>query len=1211
MGSIFISYCHRDADKVLPFCELLRKRNYLCWFDKKNIDDGDFWDEHIKTAIASCRVFIAFLSNEYNNSIYCREEFARAKRNDHCKIFVVTIGNVLNNLNILDEYSAYQVITLEGEGFDQNLLNRLSVRDEFDECRLVATKRKVDIDKCKTFITFLGQNKERNLLNYLKIFLQVLLKINDFNCEGKYLNKQSDFSSLVIDDAFSSNPEAFFINDNDFSNNLEDMCFQNNFIKNVYLNLFTLFQNPFSQNIKLNKICLSNAFADYLEKNYLRRDNFNSKPVSHFIKETFKYFEYEINNLFSADELLDNLIQRVSSIYSAYATFINILKRINLETSFVDSSVSRQCFDVLKIYYKCFYLDKKIISECLPDLKDEGSGKILSENSLGENYFRNGNFYLYGNYGCGASCLLISLFLKSSDILYLDLSKIVEYAECEDNLIKHSFTLTYKNTLGLSYAPLSNYSFYHSRVTLILDNFDYLNSENKKKILKELEDLNDSFNICFYSRKRNIDNKVYLDNQTSNVFQKFSYLEVLPLDSKKILTYLEKCNTDLDLISQLKNNSNQSFFEFFNSFSKLNIFISLNQDNEISDENETLISPIKMYQLFFDSKEDFSLSKNISTLFENDLADIKDIISSAVQDEIRKIEQIAFYGNYNELTKKRFRNLFVKYNVLYEKEGKYYIVDDLKVYFKASYLSHQIKESITNYDFENLEQMLMPFANQYQVLEYLSEMKLFDDDFYFTLSQTQEDKFVHLKEIIYKIALYNDEEEVLRLMSLISLPEISEHAFLNCENLEIVYLPNNLKKIGHAAFANMSRLKKLVLSSLSEELIISAFAAVNCQNLKTIILGDNYKKYHHPLFFNLKNLKKIIVSENNSFFTSLLDDKVLYSFDGKILYIAANSLQGEVILPETTEVITEHSLAYLDKITKLKINKNCISISSDFTDFDMMLTEYEVDSKNPLFFTSSGVLYKKDDKLTLFRLPPGYFGEVKISDDVKVIGGDSLSTCQKVKKIILNRGLEKIGSYAFADIYNLEEVDFTSSDIRKIQLGNYLFLSSNDDVKIIIKSFDEIKSLNLKQFNSVYNQNNIHSIEYRFVKPQKIDIGFLEKNFEIISNPKNEKEYARVVLLRNTKQFRDVISIKDTNYNILLIGLAEYNLINCKSHDEIIKYLDDLIINSHISMMVFLRDLPIIEEFLSFKNQIALLRSERDFLKGSTLLIDMFKEEIK
>ena len=231
MGSIFISYCHRDADKVLPFCELLRKRNYLCWFDKKNIDDGDFWDEHIKTAIASCRVFIAFLSNEYNNSIYCREEFARAKRNDHCKIFVVTIGNVLNNLNILDEYSAYQVITLEGEGFDQNLLNRLSVRDEFDECRLVATKRKVDIDKCKTFITFLGQNKERNLLNYLKIFLQVLLKINDFNCEGKYLNKQSDFSSLVIDDAFSSDSEAFFINDNDFSNNLEDMCFQNNFIK--------------------------------------------------------------------------------------------------------------------------------------------------------------------------------------------------------------------------------------------------------------------------------------------------------------------------------------------------------------------------------------------------------------------------------------------------------------------------------------------------------------------------------------------------------------------------------------------------------------------------------------------------------------------------------------------------------------------------------------------------------------------------------------------------------------------------------------------------------------------------------------------------------------------------------------------------------------------------------------------------------------------
>lgn len=1211
MGSIFISYCHRDAHLVLPFCELLRKRNYLCWFDKKNIDDGDFWDEHIKTAIASCRVFIAFLSNEYNNSIYCREEFARAKRNDHCKIFVITIGNVMNNLNILDEYSAYQVITLDGEIFDQNLLNRLSAKEEFNECRLIATNRKIDTDKCKSFLTYLGQNKERNLLNYLKMFLQILLRISDLNYAGHYLNKQADFSSLVIDETNSPNPEAFFINEVDFNKDYYDKNSQNNFIKNVYINLFTLFQNPFAQNLRIENISLSKAFLDYLEKHYSKRSCFKGKNISLFINEVLKYFENELNNLFNDSLLLDDLIIKVSNIYNAYATFINILKRINFESSFVDASVNEKCFEVLKIYYKYFYLNIKIINECLPNLKDEASGKILSENFLNTNISKNSNFYLYGNYGCGASCLLISVFFKTSNVLYLDLSKVVEYAESEENLIKHSFTLTYKNTLGLNYAPLSNYSSYYSRVTLILDNFDYLNSENKKRILKELDELEDSFNICFYSRKRNIDNKVYLDNQSSNIFQKFSYLEVLPLDSTKILTYLEKCNADEDLISQLKNNDSQSFFEFFNSFSKLNIFISLNQDNEIADERETLISPIKMYQLFFDSKEEFSLSKNISTLFENDLADIKDIISSAVQDEIGKIEQIAFYGNYDELTKKRFRNLFVKYNVLYEKDGKYYIVDDLKVYFKASYLSHQLRESITNYDFENLEKMLLPFANQYQVLEYLSEMKLFDDDFYFSLGQTQEDKFECLKEIIYKISLYNDEEEVLRLMSLISLTEISEHAFLNCENLETIYLPNNLKKVGHAAFANMSRLKKLVLSSFSDELIVSAFAIVNCQNLQTIILGDNYKKYHHPLFFNLKNLKKIIVSENNLFFASLLDNKILYSFDGKILYIAANSLQGEITLPATTEVITEHSLAYLDKITKLSINKNCVSISSDFTDFDLMLTEYEVDQKNPFFFTSSGILYKKEDKLILFRLPPGYSGDVKINDDVKVIGGDSLSTCQKVKKIILNRGLEKIGSYAFADIYNLEEVDFTESDIRKIQLGNYLFLSSNDNVKIIIKSFDELKRLNLKQFNSVYNQNNIHSIEYRFNQPQKINIEFLASNFEIISNPKNDKEYARVVLLRNTKQFRDVISIKETNYNILLIGLAEYNLINCKSHEEIINYLDDLIVNSHIAMMVFLRDLPIIEEFLSFKNKIALIRSERDFLKGSALLIDMFKEEIK
>lgn len=70
---IFISYSHKDADRVLPVIAQMQRDGFRVWYDE-GITPGDEWDDNIADHLAKCAFFIPFLSQDYLDSENCKDE---------------------------------------------------------------------------------------------------------------------------------------------------------------------------------------------------------------------------------------------------------------------------------------------------------------------------------------------------------------------------------------------------------------------------------------------------------------------------------------------------------------------------------------------------------------------------------------------------------------------------------------------------------------------------------------------------------------------------------------------------------------------------------------------------------------------------------------------------------------------------------------------------------------------------------------------------------------------------------------------------------------------------------------------------------------------------------------------------------------------------------------------------------------------------------
>lgn len=90
---IFISYSHKDSDRVCPIIERLKKEGFNVWYDD-GIEPGSEWDENIANHISQCGYFIAFISENYLGSSNCKDElnFSRDLDKDRLLVYLEEVA---------------------------------------------------------------------------------------------------------------------------------------------------------------------------------------------------------------------------------------------------------------------------------------------------------------------------------------------------------------------------------------------------------------------------------------------------------------------------------------------------------------------------------------------------------------------------------------------------------------------------------------------------------------------------------------------------------------------------------------------------------------------------------------------------------------------------------------------------------------------------------------------------------------------------------------------------------------------------------------------------------------------------------------------------------------------------------------------------------------------------------------------------------------
>lgn len=113
-GYIFISYSHLDREIIQPFLETLYKDGFNFWYDK-NLSWASHWSEDLASKIEKSETFFAFATENYFNSVICKEELLyTVRRYPQKKVFLISGSDLLlpdiSRLSITDINSFRSVI---------------------------------------------------------------------------------------------------------------------------------------------------------------------------------------------------------------------------------------------------------------------------------------------------------------------------------------------------------------------------------------------------------------------------------------------------------------------------------------------------------------------------------------------------------------------------------------------------------------------------------------------------------------------------------------------------------------------------------------------------------------------------------------------------------------------------------------------------------------------------------------------------------------------------------------------------------------------------------------------------------------------------------------------------------------------------------------------------------------------------------------------
>ncbi|WP_220149513.1 leucine-rich repeat domain-containing protein, partial [Metamycoplasma hominis] len=205
----------------------------------------------------------------------------------------------------------------------------------------------------------------------------------------------------------------------------------------------------------------------------------------------------------------------------------------------------------------------------------------------------------------------------------------------------------------------------------------------------------------------------------------------------------------------------------------------------------------------------------------------------------------------------------------------------------------------------------------------------------------------------------------------------------NYTRIESINIPGSVKEIGGYAFSDCTNLREVILNEGLEKIGALAFYDTN---IESITIPGSVKEIGEGAFSGCTNLKEVILNEGL--------EKI-----GALAFYDTNI--ESITIPGSVKEIGDWAFDF-SKISHISINSNNKNLE--------IKDNFLIDKNN------KKILAYLDKKTT----------KVIIPGSVKEIGRRAFSNCKNLKEVILNEGLEKIGSGAFRNT-KIESINIPGS----------------------------------------------------------------------------------------------------------------------------------------------------------------------------------------
>ena len=305
-----------------------------------------------------------------------------------------------------------------------------------------------------------------------------------------------------------------------------------------------------------------------------------------------------------------------------------------------------------------------------------------------------------------------------------------------------------------------------------------------------------------------------------------------------------------------------------------------------------------------------------------------------------------------------------------------------------------------------------------------------------------------------------------------TVSQIGEMAFLGCDGITSVTIPETVKVIGDYAFEGCEKLETIKLPAGLESIGSRAFAS---SGIKKIEIGAAVSEIKTGAFTSCENLTEIKTDASNKYYTTR--GGVLFDIQQKTLISYPCAQKGTYTLPVSVEEIAEAAFEGAKGLTGITINYGLQKIGSyafassalksvnipvsvskieegafcSCTDLEQAVWPYSASEIETYVFAYSG--------LKSVSIPEGVdtvgdmaffecsaLESVDLPDSLKVIGTSAFRSCSKLETVTIPANVAEIGNNAFMYASSLKSANFLG--VPPKTFGGNVFSNANSEFKV-------------------------------------------------------------------------------------------------------------------------------------------------------------------